>query len=206
MCKIKKLFRATKLYVKAFLFAHPHTYHNTNYHVLKSCFFLLTFWLIETYLRFQRKLNFYLGHLQRDDVVKALLQMGLYSLGVLGLAKDFQQVIVGEEVESWEDLPLGLQVHVQGLLDLLKFDIHVIQLFQQTWDQIYYGTQRHKQVHKPLYSLPISWNWKHSISIYLFDCRLMPNFKIFRFSDSPQHLVLIKSFTYWKYSTMCEYT
>ena len=36
-----------------------------------------------------------------------------HSLRVLGLAQNLQQVIVGQEVEPWEELPLGLQIHVQ---------------------------------------------------------------------------------------------
>ena len=53
-----------------------------------------------------------LAHLERLDVVEALLQMGLHSLRVLGLAQDLQQIVVGQEVESWEDLSLGFQVHI----------------------------------------------------------------------------------------------
>ena len=56
--------------------------------------------------------------------------MGLHSLRVLGLAQDFQEVVVGQEVEPWEDLPLGLQVHVQRLLDLLQLGVHLVQLLQ----------------------------------------------------------------------------
>ena len=36
-----------------------------------------------------------------------------HGLWVLGLAQNLQQVIVGQEVEPWEELPLGLQIHVQ---------------------------------------------------------------------------------------------
>jgi len=42
-------------------------------------------------------------------------------------------VSLGQEVEAWEDLSLGLQVHVQRLLDLFKLAVHVIQLFEETW-------------------------------------------------------------------------
>ena len=38
-------------------------------------------------------------------------------LWVLGLSEDLEKVVIGQEVESWEVLPLGLQVHVQRLLN-----------------------------------------------------------------------------------------
>ena len=70
----------------------------------------------------------HIGHLKRLYVVKTLLQVGLDGLWILGLAQDLQEVIVGQEVEPWEDLTLGLQVHVQRLLDLLQFGVHLVQL------------------------------------------------------------------------------
>lgn len=70
-------------------------------------------------------------HAQALDVVEALLQVGLHGLRVLSLAQDLQHVIVGQEVESREDLPLSFQIHVQSLLDLLQLDAHLCQLLQQ---------------------------------------------------------------------------
>ena len=57
--------------------------------------------------------------------------MWLDCFGVLGLAEDLQEVIVGQEVEAWEDLALGFQVHIQGFLDLFKTVVHVVQLLQE---------------------------------------------------------------------------
>ena len=74
----------------------------------------------------------YLVHIQALDVVEALLEMRLDGFGVFGLTQDLQKVVVGQEVESGEDLPLGLQVHIQGFLDLFQLDVHVIELLQQT--------------------------------------------------------------------------
>lgn len=71
-----------------------------------------------------------LVHLQALDIVEAFLEVRLHGFGVFRLTQDLQQIIVGQEVEPWEDLSLGLQVHVQGFLDLLQFDVHVVQFFQ----------------------------------------------------------------------------
>ena len=71
-----------------------------------------------------------LAHLKRLDIVETFLQVWLNSLWVLGLSQDLQEVVVGQEVESREDLPLGLQVHVQRFLDLLQFGVHLVQLLQ----------------------------------------------------------------------------
>ena len=43
----------------------------------------------------------------------ASIGMCSHRLGVLGLTKDLQEVIIGEEVEPREALPLGLKIHVQ---------------------------------------------------------------------------------------------
>lgn len=61
----------------------------------------------------------YLVDAETFDVVKALLEVWLHSLRVAGLAQDLQQVIVRQKVKARKDLPFGLQVHVQRLLNLL---------------------------------------------------------------------------------------
>ena len=73
----------------------------------------------------------YLCYLQFDDIVEALLEMRLHGLRVLTLTKNLQQVVVRQEVESGEYLPLRLEVHVQRLLYLLQLQIHVVELLQQ---------------------------------------------------------------------------
>ena len=59
--------------------------------------------------------------------------MWLDSFWVLGLAENLEEIVVGQEVESREDLAFGLQVHVEGFLDLFQLVVHVIQLLQKTW-------------------------------------------------------------------------
>ena len=71
----------------------------------------------------------YLGHFEFIDVVEAFLEMGLHCLWVLGLAENFQQIVVGQEVESGENLSLRLEIHVQGFLNLFQFDVHAVQVF-----------------------------------------------------------------------------
>ena len=72
----------------------------------------------------------HLHDVERLDVVEALVEVPLHRLRVLGLAEDLEQVVVAEEVEAREDLPLRLEVHVERLLDLLQFGVHVVELFQ----------------------------------------------------------------------------
>lgn len=62
---------------------------------------------------------------QALDVVEALLQVWLHGFGVLRLSQDLQHVVVGKEVKPGEDLPLGFQIEVQGLLDLLQLDADI---------------------------------------------------------------------------------
>ena len=45
-------------------------------------------------------------------VLKHLFQVGLHGCGLLSLREDFEQVVVGQEVESRELLPLLLQLVV----------------------------------------------------------------------------------------------
>lgn len=45
---------------------------------------------------------------------------------VLGLAKNLEQVIIRDEVETWEDLSLGLKIHIKRFLNVLKLKVHVV--------------------------------------------------------------------------------
>ena len=71
-------------------------------------------------------------HVETLNVVETLLEMNLYLHRVLGLAEDLEQVVVGDEVEAWEDLSLGLEVHVERLLNVFQPQVHCGQLVQQT--------------------------------------------------------------------------
>ena len=57
----------------------------------------------------------YLTYPSQATVSFTVLQsvMCSHRLGVLGLTEDLQEVIIGEEVEPREALPLGLKIHVQ---------------------------------------------------------------------------------------------
>lgn len=74
----------------------------------------------------------YPGHRKCLDIIKTLLQMRLHSLRILGLTQNLQKVIIGQEVEAREDLPLGFQVHIQRLLDFLQLAVHLVGLFQES--------------------------------------------------------------------------
>ena len=58
--------------------------------------------------------------------------MRLNSLRVASLGEDLQELIVGEEVEAREEQPLGLQVVLQTLLNLVQQSIVLLELLQQT--------------------------------------------------------------------------
>mmetsp|Transcript_11716 Transcript_11716/g.17888 ORF Transcript_11716/g.17888 Transcript_11716/m.17888 type:complete len:222 (-) Transcript_11716:3415-4080(-) len=46
--------------------------------------------------------------------------MGLHTEGLLGFGKDFEQLVVGQEVEPGEEASLGLEVVVETLLDAFQ--------------------------------------------------------------------------------------
>ena len=73
----------------------------------------------------------HLSDLQSGYVIEAFLEVGLHGGRVARLPQDLQQVVVGQEVEPGEHLPLGLQVHVQCPLDLLQLHVHLHQLLLQ---------------------------------------------------------------------------
>lgn len=54
------------------------------------------------------------------DVLKALAKMRLYGSRVFGLRQNLQQLIIRQEVESWEGISLGLQILAESLLHLLQ--------------------------------------------------------------------------------------
>lgn len=53
------------------------------------------------------------------DVLEYLLEMRLDCCGLFGLGKDFEEIVVREEVESSKTLSFLLKVVVQFFLDLL---------------------------------------------------------------------------------------
>ena len=55
-----------------------------------------------------------------SNVLKALPEMWLHRCGILSLRQNLQQLIVRQEVESWEGVSLGLQVLAEALLHLLQ--------------------------------------------------------------------------------------
>ena len=60
----------------------------------------------------------YTTHLR--NVFKALPEVRLNSSGIFGLGENLQQLIIREEVESWEGNPLGLQIFTETFLHLLQ--------------------------------------------------------------------------------------
>lgn len=74
-------------------------------------------------------------HPQQFDVVEALFEVRLHGLWVAGLAQNLQEVIIGQEVEAREDVALGLQVHVQRLLNVLQNRVHLCQRVQEAWER-----------------------------------------------------------------------
>lgn len=63
--------------------------------------------------------------------------MGLYSCGIFGLRQNLQQFIIRQEVESWEGVPLGLQVLRETFLHLFKQFVTLPQVVQESivWTQ-----------------------------------------------------------------------
>ena len=66
--------------------------------------------------------------------------MGLDSLRVAGLREDLEEFIVGEEEEAREDKPLGLQVVLQTLLDLIQERVVLLECLQEAW-----GNERERE-------------------------------------------------------------
>ena len=58
--------------------------------------------------------------------------MRLHSRGIFGLRQDLQQFIVGQEVESWEGRPLGLQVFAETFLDLVQELVTFLEVLMET--------------------------------------------------------------------------
>lgn len=53
---------------------------------------------------------------------------------ILGLTNDFQKIIIGQEIESWELSSLGFQELVQVLLNLFKLLVEVIEKVKESLD------------------------------------------------------------------------
>ena len=54
------------------------------------------------------------------NVFEALPVVRLNSSGIFGLRENLQQLVIREEVESWEGNPLGLQIFTETFLHLLQ--------------------------------------------------------------------------------------
>ena len=67
-----------------------------------------------------------------SNVLKAFSEMGLHSSGVFGLWQDLQQLVVRQEVESWEGISLGLQILAEAFLHLLQEFVALTQVVQQS--------------------------------------------------------------------------
>ena len=67
------------------------------------------------------------------DPVKALGHVRLHGLNILGLGQDFQELVVGQEVEPREAHSLGLQVILQILLHLLESLVTLLEELQPPW-------------------------------------------------------------------------
>ena len=66
-----------------------------------------------------------------SNVLKALPEMRLHRGGILSLRQNLQQLIVRQEVESWEGVSLGLQVLAEAFLHLLQEFVALTQVVQQ---------------------------------------------------------------------------
>ena len=64
---------------------------------------------------------------------KTFLEVRLNIHGILGLSKNLQQVVTGEEVEARELLPLVFQVVFQAFLDALQLAFKVCEAVQHAW-------------------------------------------------------------------------
>ena len=57
---------------------------------------------------------------KRENALENLLEVVLHFEGFLGVTQDFEQVFVGEKVESGEEESLLLEVVVETFLDSVK--------------------------------------------------------------------------------------
>jgi len=65
-------------------------------------------------------------NLKSSNTLKHLFDMREDWIWILGLTNDFQKIIIGQEIESWELSSLGFQELVQVLLNLFKLLVEVI--------------------------------------------------------------------------------
>eukprot|EP00962_Isochrysis_galbana_P028268 scaffold8907_cov105-Isochrysis_galbana.AAC.5 len=72
-------------------------------------------------------------HLERLDRLEALAHVRLHRLRVARLAEDLEQVVVGQEIEAREGLPLRLEVLVERLLDAVELLVHHVEAIENAW-------------------------------------------------------------------------
>jgi hypothetical protein len=53
---------------------------------------------------------------------------------ILGLTNNLKQILIRQEVESWEELSLGLKEVVQVLFDVLELLVQVIENLKEVFD------------------------------------------------------------------------
>jgi len=70
--------------------------------------------------------EFGLLEFQTGDAFETFLEVWLHAGWVLRLAQNLQQLLVGQEEETWETDPFGLQVRVQPLLDYLQVGVALL--------------------------------------------------------------------------------
>ena len=93
--------------------------------------------------------------------------MRLHSGRILRLWENLEQLVVRQEVESWEGVPLGLEVLGQALLYLLQQFVALLQVVQQAlvwaqWDHL--GGERGGM----MVVMIITNNWFLYLSINLY--------------------------------------
>lgn len=57
--------------------------------------------------------------------------MWLDSLSIPGLRKDFEQLVIWEEIETWECCPLGFEVILQTFLDLVELPVAALESLEK---------------------------------------------------------------------------
>ena len=75
-------------------------------------------------------LDLFVFNVDPDDVIKAGLQVLLHDVEVLRVGQDIDELIVGQEVETWECSSLRLHIILKSLLDILQLSVIVLKLCQ----------------------------------------------------------------------------
>jgi hypothetical protein len=68
------------------------------------------------------------------DAFEALLDVLVDFLHILAVAKEFEQVVIAEEVESREVLPLSFEELVKDLLAFIQLATHIRQILEEAFD------------------------------------------------------------------------